>query len=126
MIWPQSGDSVDLLTPDEKLQGMEVLAKTARHLQTTALCLGQLAEAGLFGVGNRVALAAGQHLSGRDLRHGLVVVPVFLVSRLEVDAIDVDARYVNVCIARIELFSYLDLRNVAAFGRLQAGVVDPN
>ncbi|MCR4411440.1 MAG: dihydrodipicolinate synthase family protein, partial [Thermoguttaceae bacterium] len=39
MIWPQSGDSVDLLTTDEKLQGMEVLAKTARHLRT-ALCLG--------------------------------------------------------------------------------------
>ena len=40
MIWPQSGDSVDLLTTDEKLQGMEVLAKTARKLSTTALCLG--------------------------------------------------------------------------------------
>jgi dihydrodipicolinate synthase/N-acetylneuraminate lyase len=40
MIWPQSGDSVDLLTADEKLQGMEVLAKTARNLKTTALCLG--------------------------------------------------------------------------------------
>ncbi len=40
MIWPQSGDSVDLLTSDEKLQGMEVLAKTARDLRTTALCLG--------------------------------------------------------------------------------------
>ncbi len=40
MIWPQSGDSVDLLTTDEKLQGMEVLAKTARKLHTTALCLG--------------------------------------------------------------------------------------
>ncbi len=40
MIWPQSGDSVDLLTTDEKLQGMEVLAKTARKLRTTALCLG--------------------------------------------------------------------------------------
>jgi dihydrodipicolinate synthase/N-acetylneuraminate lyase len=40
MIWPQSGDSVDLLTMDEKLQGMEVLAKTARDLHTTALCLG--------------------------------------------------------------------------------------
>jgi dihydrodipicolinate synthase/N-acetylneuraminate lyase len=40
MIWPQSGDSVDLLTTDEKLQGMEVLAKTARNLRTTALCLG--------------------------------------------------------------------------------------
>jgi len=39
MIWPQSGDSVDLLTTDEKLQGMEVLAKTARGLHT-ALCLG--------------------------------------------------------------------------------------
>ena len=39
-IWPQSGDSVDLLTTDEKLQGMEVLAKTARDLRTTALCLG--------------------------------------------------------------------------------------
>ncbi|MBM4088303.1 MAG: dihydrodipicolinate synthase family protein [Planctomycetes bacterium] len=40
MIWPQSGDSVDLLTNDEKLKGMEVLAKTARKLTTTALCLG--------------------------------------------------------------------------------------
>jgi dihydrodipicolinate synthase/N-acetylneuraminate lyase len=40
MIWPQSGDSVDLLTTDEKLQGMEVLAKTARSLSTTTLCLG--------------------------------------------------------------------------------------
>jgi len=40
MIWPQSGDSVDLLTIDEKFQGMEVLAKTARDLRTTALCLG--------------------------------------------------------------------------------------
>ena len=40
MIWPQSGDSVDLLTTDEKLQGMEVLAKTTRNLHTTALCLG--------------------------------------------------------------------------------------
>ena len=39
MIWPQSGDSVDLLTTDEKLQGMEVLAKAARGLRT-ALCLG--------------------------------------------------------------------------------------
>ena len=40
MIWPQSGDSVDLLTTDEKLEGMEVLAKTSRKLKTTALCLG--------------------------------------------------------------------------------------
>jgi len=40
MIWPQSGDSVDLLTTDEKLRGMEVLAETARDLRTTALCLG--------------------------------------------------------------------------------------
>ena len=40
MIWPQSGDSVDLLTTDEKLEGMEVLAKTACNLHTTALCLG--------------------------------------------------------------------------------------
>ena len=40
MIWPQSGDSVDLLSTDEKLQGMEVLAKAARGLRTTALCLG--------------------------------------------------------------------------------------
>jgi len=39
MIWPQSGDSVDLLTTDEKLQGMEVLARAARGL-STALCLG--------------------------------------------------------------------------------------
>lgn len=39
MIWPQSGDSVDLLTMDEKMKGMEVLAKTARDLPTS-LCLG--------------------------------------------------------------------------------------
>ncbi|MFA6547075.1 MAG: hypothetical protein WCS99_21845, partial [Limisphaerales bacterium] len=39
MIWPQSGDSVDLLTTDEKLRGMEVLAETTRGLRT-ALCLG--------------------------------------------------------------------------------------
>ena len=40
MIWPQSGDSVDLLTMDEKLRGMEVLAETSRNLRTTVLCLG--------------------------------------------------------------------------------------
>jgi len=40
MIWPQSGDSVDLLSTDEKRQGMEVLANAARGLRTTALCLG--------------------------------------------------------------------------------------
>lgn len=39
MIWPQSGDSVDLLTMDEKLRGMEVLAEASRSLRT-ALCLG--------------------------------------------------------------------------------------
>ena len=39
MIWPQSGDSVDLLTMDEKLRGMEVLAATSRTLKA-ALCLG--------------------------------------------------------------------------------------
>lgn len=39
MIWPQSGDSVDLLTTDEKLRGMEVLAKASQGLRT-ALCLG--------------------------------------------------------------------------------------
>ena len=39
MIWPQAGDAVDLLTIEEKLQGMEVLATTARGLRT-ALCLG--------------------------------------------------------------------------------------
>ncbi len=39
MIWPQSGDSVDLLTTDEKLRGMEVLAKASRGL-STGLCLG--------------------------------------------------------------------------------------
>ncbi|NLX56014.1 MAG: dihydrodipicolinate synthase family protein [Planctomycetaceae bacterium] len=40
MIWPQSGDSVDLLTTEEKLRGMEVLSQTTRKLRTTALCLG--------------------------------------------------------------------------------------
>lgn len=39
MIWPQSGDAVDLLTNDEKLRGMEVLADATRGLKT-ALCLG--------------------------------------------------------------------------------------
>jgi dihydrodipicolinate synthase/N-acetylneuraminate lyase len=39
MIWPQSGDSVDLLTNDEKLQGMEVLAAATRG-QHAALGLG--------------------------------------------------------------------------------------
>jgi len=39
MIWPQSGDSVDLLTTEEKLEGMEVLANASRTLRT-ALCLG--------------------------------------------------------------------------------------
>lgn len=39
MIWPQSGDSVDLLSNDEKLQGMELLAKKTRGFHT-ALCLG--------------------------------------------------------------------------------------
>lgn len=36
MIWPQSNDSIDLLTQDEKLEGMEVLARTCGHLKTTA------------------------------------------------------------------------------------------
>ena len=39
MIWPQSGDSVDLLTTDEKLRGMEVLAEATRGGRS-ALCLG--------------------------------------------------------------------------------------
>lgn len=39
MIWPQSGDSIDLLTQDEKLKGMSVLAETMRGRQS-ALCLG--------------------------------------------------------------------------------------
>ncbi len=39
MIWPQTGDAVDLLTVEEKLEGMEVLAKTTRNLRS-ALCLG--------------------------------------------------------------------------------------
>lgn len=39
MIWPQSGDSIDLLTMDEKIKGMEVLAKTTRDLPAS-LCLG--------------------------------------------------------------------------------------
>jgi len=39
MIWPQSGDSVDLLTTEEKLRGMDVLAEATRGRQS-ALCLG--------------------------------------------------------------------------------------
>ncbi|MCG6158125.1 dihydrodipicolinate synthase family protein [Rubinisphaera margarita] len=40
VIWPQSNDSIDLLTRDEKLEGMETLARTSRNMKTTALCLG--------------------------------------------------------------------------------------
>ncbi|MDO4575487.1 MAG: dihydrodipicolinate synthase family protein [Planctomycetia bacterium] len=39
MIWPQSGDSVDYLTMDEKLKGMEVLADAMKG-RKSALCLG--------------------------------------------------------------------------------------
>jgi dihydrodipicolinate synthase/N-acetylneuraminate lyase len=39
MIWPQSGDSLDLLTIEEKLRGMEVLAEATRG-RPSALCLG--------------------------------------------------------------------------------------
>ncbi|MDO4628422.1 MAG: dihydrodipicolinate synthase family protein [Planctomycetia bacterium] len=39
MIWPQSGDSVDYLTMEEKLKGMEVLAETMKG-RKSALCLG--------------------------------------------------------------------------------------
>lgn len=39
MIWPQSGDSVDLLTMEEKLKGMEVLADAMKG-RKAALCLG--------------------------------------------------------------------------------------
>ena len=39
MIWPQSEDSVDLLTTDEKLRGMEMLAEVTRG-HRSALCLG--------------------------------------------------------------------------------------
>ena len=39
MIWPQSGDSVDLLTNEEKLQGMEAGPGDPGGFRT-ALCLG--------------------------------------------------------------------------------------
>ncbi|MDA3925680.1 MAG: dihydrodipicolinate synthase family protein [Kiritimatiellae bacterium] len=39
MIWPQSGDSVDLLTMDEKLKGMEVIAK-AMEGRKSVWCMG--------------------------------------------------------------------------------------
>ncbi len=39
MIWPQSNDSIELLTTEEKLRGMEVLAETMRG-RKSALCLG--------------------------------------------------------------------------------------
>lgn len=39
MIWPQSGDSVDLLTMDEKLKGMEVLSNAMKG-RKSCLCLG--------------------------------------------------------------------------------------
>lgn len=40
MIWPQAGDAVDLLTQDEKIQGMTVLADALKERQKSALCLG--------------------------------------------------------------------------------------
>jgi 1-pyrroline-4-hydroxy-2-carboxylate deaminase len=39
MIWPQSGESIDLLTTEEKLQGMEVLSNASKSFQSV-LCLG--------------------------------------------------------------------------------------
>lgn len=39
MIWPLAGDAVDLLTTEEKLKGMEVLAEATRG-RRSALCLG--------------------------------------------------------------------------------------
>ncbi|MBQ6109003.1 MAG: hypothetical protein IJK97_12400, partial [Thermoguttaceae bacterium] len=39
MIWPQANDAVDLLTKEEKLKGMTVLADTMKG-RNSALCLG--------------------------------------------------------------------------------------
>lgn len=39
MIWPQSGDSVDLLTMEEKLKGMETLSNAMKG-RRSVLCLG--------------------------------------------------------------------------------------
>lgn len=39
MIWPQANDAVDLLTKEEKLKGMTVLAETMKG-RKSALCLG--------------------------------------------------------------------------------------
>jgi len=39
MIWPQAGDAVDLLTKEEKMKGMTVLAETMKG-RKAALCLG--------------------------------------------------------------------------------------
>ena len=39
IIWPQSDDSIDLLTADEKKRGMEALAKAAKGFRAR-LCLG--------------------------------------------------------------------------------------
>lgn len=36
MIWPQSGDSIDLLSTDEKLAGMERVVRAAQNTATTA------------------------------------------------------------------------------------------
>ena len=45
-IWPQSGDSCDLLTVDEKLKGMEEIAKSLEGKKTVATfgCQGKTAE----------------------------------------------------------------------------------
>lgn len=40
MIWPQAGDAVDLLTTEEKLQGMTTLKEALKDRQKSALCLG--------------------------------------------------------------------------------------
>jgi 1-pyrroline-4-hydroxy-2-carboxylate deaminase len=39
IIWPQSGDSVDLLTEKEKFEGMEALTEAAKKFKSS-LCLG--------------------------------------------------------------------------------------
>jgi len=39
MIWPQAGDAVDLLTPEEKRKGMAVLTEALKG-RKSALCLG--------------------------------------------------------------------------------------
>ena len=62
IIWPQSDDSVDLLTTDEKKRGMTALAERARNFKAR-LCLG------VQGRGTEEMLALARHGEALAARH---------------------------------------------------------